>query len=122
MGAHPVNLAFRFLLEIAALVAYGWWGWMQGGKFSQWFLALLLPLIGAILWGTFAVPNDPSRSGKAPIPVPGSLRLLLELVIFAVAVLAFFHRNKPAFAWVLGISTLFHYALSYDRIAWLIKQ
>ncbi|MBN2245139.1 MAG: DUF2568 domain-containing protein, partial [Candidatus Aminicenantes bacterium] len=37
------------------------------------------------LWGTFRVPGDSSSSGKAPIPIPGFLRLFLELVIFSLA-------------------------------------
>lgn len=29
MSQHPLNLALRFLLEIAASVAIGYWGWHQ---------------------------------------------------------------------------------------------
>ena len=29
MASHPLNLAVRFLLEIAALVAIGYWGFSQ---------------------------------------------------------------------------------------------
>jgi len=80
MGSHPVNLTVRFLLEITALIAIGYWGWQQSNNLlPQIGLTCGVPLIAAILWGTFNVANDPSRSGKAPVPVPGWLRLTLEL-------------------------------------------
>jgi len=67
MSLHPISLALRFLLELAALIALGLWGAHQAGI----ALALALPATAAALWGIFAVPGDPSRSGKAPVPVSG---------------------------------------------------
>ena len=75
-----------------------------------------------MLWGTFAVPGDPSRSGKAPVPVPGILRLVLELALFGFAAWALYDSGSPMLALVLAVLTLIHYALSYDRIAWLVRQ
>ncbi len=75
MGSHSLNLALRFLLELAALGAMGYWGWTQHEGPVRWRWAIGLPLVAAVLWGTFAVPNDPSRSGQAPVPIPGILRL-----------------------------------------------
>jgi hypothetical protein len=75
-----------------------------------------------ILWGTFAVPDDPSRSGKAPVPTPGLLRLVLELTTFAAGVWCCFAAGQPVWGWVLGVGVLAHYTLSYDRIAWLVRQ
>ena len=66
MGSHPINLAFRFLLELAALVASGFWGWRQSDGGFRYILAIGIPVFLAVVWGTFAVPNDPSRSGKSP--------------------------------------------------------
>jgi hypothetical protein len=122
MGSHPLNLSLRFLLELSALGAMGYWGWTQHDGPARWFLVLGLPLVAAILWGTFAVPNDPSRSGQAPIPTPGIVRLLLELSIFAIATIALIASQKVSAGWVLAATTLFHYAISYDRILWLFKQ
>ena len=81
-----------------------------------------LPLFAAVLWGTFAVPDDPSRSGKSPVPVPGFLRLLLELAFFATGAWCCFAAGQSTWGWILGLSTLLHYILSYDRITWLLKQ
>ena len=122
MGQHPLNLLFRFVLEIFALIAVGIWGWSLGDQSFKYVLAIVFPLIIAALWGIFAVPNDPSRSGKAPIPVPGIIRLLLELGIFAFACWILFNLGHTKFAYALLISVLIHYLISYDRILWLVRQ
>jgi ABC-type amino acid transport system permease subunit len=122
MGSHPLNLTLRFLLEIAALAAAGYWGWTQNEGAIRWLLVIGLPLLLAILWGTFAVPDDPSRSGQAPVPTPGYLRLLLELAIFTAASIALFASQRYTAGWLLAGITLFHYVISYDRIAWLLKN
>jgi hypothetical protein len=122
MGSHPVNLAVRFILEIAALVAIGYWGWTQHEGFVRYLLAIGGPILAAVLWATFAVPDDPSRSGKAPVPVPGILRLALELTLFAFAAWALYDAGNSLLALILAAVVVVHYVLSYDRIAWLLKQ
>lgn len=121
-GSHPLNLALRFLLELFALGAMGYWGWTQHDGFTGRLWAILLPVIAAIVWGTFAVIGDPSRSGNAPVPIPGSLRLLLEFLLFAVAALLLYRAERGSIAVILSLLTLFHYAISYDRIEWLFRN
>ena len=100
----------------------GLWGWRHGEGWSRVALAALIPVVAAVLWGVFAVPGDPSRSGAAPIPVSGVLRLTLEAAAFGVGILALadsgFTRSGVAFGMVVTI----HYAVSYDRITWLLNQ
>ena len=122
MGSHPINLAIRFLLELSALLAMGVWGWYQGEGWLRFLLALGIPLIAAVVWGTFAVPNDPSRSGAAPIAVPGILRLAIEAAIFIFAVWALYDVGFTTLSWTLGIIVAIHYLTSYDRILCLIRQ
>jgi len=122
MGSHPINLAIRFLLEIAALLAMGVWGWRQSEGWLRFVLGLGIPIILAIVWGTFAVPNDPSRSGAAPIAVPGILRLVIELAIFVFATWALYDLGYTSLSWILGIIVVIHYITSYDRILWLVTQ
>jgi hypothetical protein len=118
-GFHPANLAFRFVLEIAALIAIGVGGYNLARGFAAWILAIGLPLIAAVAWGTFNVPGDGSRSGEAPVEVPGAVRLLLELVFFSTAVVLLWFVS-PVAATLLGLGVLVHYLLSIDRIRWLI--
>ena len=85
-------------------------------------LAIVLPIMAATAWGLFNVPGDPSRSGQAPVVVPGLLRLALELTIFTGAVLALLRTKHTSLAIALGVVVAAHYALSYDRIAWLLRR
>ncbi|MCK4726725.1 MAG: YrdB family protein [Anaerolineales bacterium] len=119
MGNHPINLALRFILELVALFALGYWGWTQHAGLARLIWTIGLPLVAAILWGTFRVPDDP---GKAPVPIPGFLRLLLELVILGIATWAFFASGLQTVGIIYGIIVLIHYLVSYDRIIWLLKQ
>lgn len=122
MGSHPINLVIRFLLELSALLALGVWGWQQAEGSLRFVLAVTIPLSAAILWGVFAVPGDPSRSGTAPIAVPGMLRLALELAVFGFATWALYQVGATGLSWTLGIAVTLHYLTSYDRLLWLIKQ
>lgn len=122
MGSHPVNLAVRFLLELTALLATGIWGWRQGEGWIRFVLALGIPVILAAIWGTFAVPDDPSRSGSAPIVVPGIIRLAIELAIFAFATWALHNLGATRLSWIFGIIVAIHYLISYDRIIWLVMR
>lgn len=123
MAYHPMNLAVRFFLELVMLFAFGMWGWHVGHTVVlSLVLAASLPLLAAVLWGVFAVPGDRSRSGNAPVPVPGMLRLALEILLFALALWAFYRSGLLLVAIGFGLMTLFHYLFSYERIAWLVRQ
>jgi hypothetical protein len=122
LASNPVNLAVRFLLELAALAAMAYWGWLQHDGLLRVVLAIGAPLLAVLLWFTFAVPGDPSRSGKAAVPVPGIVRLVLELAIFGSASYALYDAGNPTLALVLAVVVIVHYALSYDRLAWLVGR
>ena len=122
MGSHPLNLALRFVLEIVGLAALGWMGWHFGRGVYRYILAIGFPLLAAVLWGTFAVSGDPSRSAEAVVQVPGIIRLVLELTFFAAATWSLFVTGATTYAWIYGVVVLLHYAISHDRIMWLIRQ
>ena len=122
LGSHPVNLIYRFLLEILVLFVVALWSWRSVGGWMGLVLAFVLPFALALIWGIFAVPDDPSRSGKAPVPIAGSLRLLLDLLIFSFAIWCLADQGMPFFAAAFAILVLFHYIISMDRVKWLVKQ
>jgi hypothetical protein len=122
MGSNPINLTVRFFLELTALIAMGFWGWKQGEGMLRFVLAFGILIMAAIIWGVFAVPDDPSRSGSAPVPVPGVLRLALELIFFSFAAWTLYSTGATKASWIFVIVTLVHYILSYDRLYWLIRQ
>lgn len=106
---------------MAALFALGFGAYsLASGPFA-WIIAIALPLVAAVAWGTFNVPGDPSRSGEAPVPVPGIVRLIIEFDVFLVAVFLLW-LTAPTAAFVLGVLVVIHYALSMDRIRWLLSQ
>ena len=119
---HPINLALRFLLELAAIFVFGFWGHSQAGGGTAILLAVLLPLLFAVLWGVFAVRGDPSRSGKTVVQTPGILRLLLELGLFGLAAWMLLDLDYSLLALILGLAVIIHYIFSFDRITWLLKQ
>lgn len=121
MSSHPINLALRFLLELVALGAMSIWGFAHGAGWTRFAFAIMAPLMAAAVWGVFAVPGDPSRSGSAPVPVAGILRLILELGFFTFAVWCLFSLPRPSLAILLGSVTAAHYAISHDRIGWLLR-
>ena len=119
---HPANLAARFFLELSALVILGIWGWHQRDDGFRLLAAVAVPLLAAALWGTFAVPDDRSRSGSAPVPIPGLLRLALELLFFGAAAFALYSLSFRTLTATFAIAIVVHYALWPDRIRWLAGQ
>lgn len=114
------NEVFRFGLELAALAAFGYGGWvLGGGGFAGGALSGGVAFIAAAIWGTFRVDGDPKR---APVPVPGSVRLLLEGVFFASACALLALASAPVPAAVLGGLVVVHYAIGHQRIRWLLAH
>lgn len=120
MSQHPINLAVRFLLELAALVAYGILGWHLGsGILMKVILALVLVVLAATLWGIFAVKGDRGRADKGPIMVPGWVRLIVEVGIFAGAIVGLYVAGATVAALCLGVVMLLQLLTAYDRLLWL---
>lgn len=122
MGNAWWNLTLRFLLELAALLGLGVAGWSLSGGWWRWLLALTLPAIAAVLWGTFAVRDDPSRSGRAPVPVPGAVRLVLELAVLFGGAAGFYAAGHTTTGIIVTLLIAISYAFSLDRLGWLLKQ
>jgi hypothetical protein len=118
MNTNPINLALRFLLEIAMLISPGYWGWHLTANWIQYVAALGIPVIAAVLWGVFRIPNDPK---PAPVELPGIIRLLLELLLFGSAVLALNNLGYAQLSLIMAILVILHYLVSYDRI-WVMLR
>jgi hypothetical protein len=122
MSQNPLNLAVRFLLEMGALVALGYWGWQTGTGVLRYLLTLGVPLLAAIGWGSFRTPNEPHHPTHATVPIPGWLRLLYETIFFGGAAWGLFATGATTMAWIFTVVVVIHYALSYDRVAWLLQH
>ncbi len=122
MSNHPVNLFLRLLLEVTGMVVCGVFGYTMQDEWWKIPMAILLPLLFAVLWGVFAVRDDPSRSGKTVVQTPGWIRLILELGLFSTATWMLTGLAMFTLAWVFAAIVAIHYIISYDRILWLLKQ
>lgn len=70
-----VNAIVAFLLELAMLVSFGYWGYRAAhGLVVKWALALALPVAAMVVWGLFFAPQAIWRLSLWP-GVVGSLSL-----------------------------------------------
>lgn len=115
MSQHPLTLGLRFLLEIAALVAMGYWGWTQHAGVFRFIWMIGLPLVAAIVWGAFVSP-------RAPVTLPGIIQLTLELVVFGTAVWALWLAGRTRVALLFAVLVIIQYVLAYDRVAGLLRN
>jgi uncharacterized protein DUF2568 len=90
------NLAFKFLLELAAIAAFAYWGTTVGHGVVSVVVAIAAPALFVVLWGTFAAP-------KADHRLPAARRIPFELAVFALAVAALVAAGAPLAAAILGV-------------------
>lgn len=121
MANNPINLALRFVLELYALYAMGYWSWHRFDGWIRILLVILAPLVAAFVWGAFRVPSESPR-GHASVPVAGVVRLLIEACFFGFAVWGLFNAGAFRAATVFGTVLLVHYTLSYDRLITLLSR
>lgn len=118
MSTNPVNLAVRFLLEIAMLIAFACWGWHLTAGWVRYAAAAGFPLIAATLWGVFRIQNDPK---PAPVEIPGVVRLAMEWILFGAATLAYLDLGYFKIAICMAVILKVHYLVSYDR-TWVMLR
>ncbi len=116
------NLTLRFALELAALAGIAAAAWRTSGGAWRWVAAIGLPLLAMAAWGTFNVPDDPSRSGNAPVEVPGAVRLTIELAVLGAGAAGFLWRGPRWIGAALAALIVVHYVTSIDRAQWLLDQ
>ena len=93
-----LNLGARFLLELGALAALAYWGWHTGNTtLTQLLLAVVTPLLAAIIWGRFIAP-------KAPHRLEDPVRVGVEIVFFGGATAALATAGAGTAAVVFGIA------------------
>ena len=77
-----INLALSFLLELAMLVAFGYWGFNTGDStLVHWILGLGVPLVAIVIWSIFNAPLSKRRLPRTP-------RTILEAIMFSLGALA----------------------------------
>jgi hypothetical protein len=75
---HAAALVVKFLLELAALAALGYWGANTGSGAVSVVLAVAAPLAGSLVWARWCAPKSEHRLPQAP-------RFAVVLAVFAAA-------------------------------------
>ncbi|WP_249872104.1 YrdB family protein [Oceanobacillus saliphilus] len=76
--------AFLFLMELASLVAFAYWGFsLNKGRFVKILFGIGTPLLVSIFWSYYIAPKAPYR-----LEVP--LRTIVKIILFAIAAAAFY--------------------------------
>lgn len=114
------NLALRFGLELAALTGLAIAAWRLTSAPLRPIAVVGVPLIAAAAWGVFNVVGDPSRSGSAPIEVPGWTRLLVELAVLGAGTVAFAMAGWRPVAVGYAALVVLHNVAAWPRIHWLL--
>ncbi|MFD1708783.1 YrdB family protein [Siminovitchia sediminis] len=98
----PANLALRFLLEICALLALGYWGFQTGNdNVMMILLGIGTPILTALVWGVFGSPN-------AIVKLSMPLHICLELIVFGTPAIALYAIGKHQIAWIYGLCVIFN--------------
>jgi len=86
------NLGLSFFLELGMLAAYAYWGFNAGDSLLvQILLGFGLVIVTVIIWGIFLAPQSPRRLREP-------LHLVIELILFAAAILALYDLGETIFA------------------------
>ena len=95
-----LNLGLKFLLEIAGLAAFAYWGTSTGEMPVSLLLAIATPVAAAVAWGVYAAPKSERRLPLQP-------RIRFELTFATAAVLALLSAGVPGLAVAMsGLVTL----------------
>ncbi len=89
-----MHLLIRFAVEVAAVAAFGVWGWRAGTGVSAYALGIGAPAAMIVAWGLFTAP-------KALFNTPPMVREGLAMGVFALAAEALYLAGEPLLAMVL---------------------
>lgn len=102
-----INLGVRFVLELCALVAFGYWGaTLRASVALRTLLAIVIPLGVALVWGLFISPKARYSTGR-----PGQVGL--GLIVFLVAALLLRERGHVALAAGFAVTAVVSSVLLY---------
>jgi hypothetical protein len=91
------NLGLRFLLELCMLAALAYWGFTTGsGTLRHVLLGIGAPLLAGIYWGLFISPR-----ARFPLALP--IKLILEIIVFALAIAALYSAGQHLLAIIFAI-------------------
>jgi hypothetical protein len=120
MSQHPLNLGFRFVMELLLLLGLVLLGTeLTQNEVMRVVTTITLPLIGVLLWGIFRVSGE----GAPPlVAVSGRVRLALEVALFGGTIAGLVYVGNTGYAAFLAVLAPLYYALSYDRVIAMLRN
>jgi hypothetical protein len=92
-----INLALSFLLELAMLIAFGYWGFnTDTSTIVHWILGLGVPLVAIVIWSIFNAPLSKRRLPRTP-------RTILEASMFSLGALALAVAGQTTLAVIFAV-------------------
>ncbi|WP_031069109.1 YrdB family protein [Streptomyces sp. NRRL WC-3742] len=102
------NAGLAFGLELALLVALGYWGFKTGSTLAtRLLLGLGAPAAAATVWGLFLAAGGPKF--RQPLAV----EIVLKLLVLGTAALALHATGRTTLAWVYGGLVVISVAIEY---------
>lgn len=91
------NELFALVVELAALVAFCFWGFVVGPDTGlKIVLGIGTPVLAAVVWGLFAAPR-----ARVRLPLAGVLAV--KAVVFGAAAVALWAAGQPVLAVVFAV-------------------
>lgn len=109
------------LVSIAGGLGWGIWRTLSGGS-GGLVLGAAAAAATIVVWILVAAHGEPATSRLATWAVPGPLRLLIETGLIGLAAAAIWKGGSRAAAETLLTVAALHYALTWERVAWLLGR
>ncbi|MED1954259.1 YrdB family protein [Brevibacillus centrosporus] len=104
---HAFFLLLVFLSEVAAIIAYGYWGFQfHSSTWVKWALGIGIPVVVIVVWGLFLSP-------KASVEFPQALRIGMKVMVFGFAAAALYAAGRPRLAFLFGLCVLVSHGMDY---------
>ena len=98
-AAKTMHLALAFAIELAAIAAFGLWGYAATTGINKWVVGIGAPVFLVVLWSVYAAPASNSRLDTLPL-------LIFKITVFTLATLIFFKTGYPIFSAGFGTASI----------------
>jgi hypothetical protein len=85
------NLALRFVLELAGVIAVGYWGYHAIDGPGRWLIAVGAPVLLIVFWALVIAPG-------ADVPIPPQIREVIGGIVLLAAAGALYAAGAQAAA------------------------
>jgi hypothetical protein len=100
------NVALRFLLELAGIVAVAYWGYHAASGALRWVLAIGAPVSLIVVWALVIAPG-------ANVPVAQNVRVVLGSVVLLLGAMLLYLAGQRTLALALGLLVIVNTGLMF---------